>query len=106
MLDMTSNTHKNSPSFDINADLFYSEQFQKLSKTAKILYIDMGITSESKGNFKNDFTFPRSIYCERYSRDAFQTAKDQLVNAGFIMETKYSGEETHYSLSSKWCDER
>lgn len=95
----SANRKNNVPFFCVYADLLKSEQFQSLTRSAQILYIDMGIAS---GSNYDDFIFPRREYKKRYSRDTFQRSKDQLIKGGFIKEKKCYKQESHYSLSSDW----
>ena len=94
---------KNVPFFRVYADLLRSKQFQALTPTARMLYIDMGIES---GKNIDDFVFPRREYSERYGHRTFQKAKAQLIEAGFIKEYTYFKQESHYSLSSEWTRKR
>lgn len=90
---------KDVPFFVVYADLFYSPQFQKLSPSTRLLYIDMGIAS--CGN-KDDFTFPYRLYKDRYSKATFANGIKELEKYGFIKATRYYKQETHYVLSFDW----
>ena len=87
------------PFFRMYEDTFHSDEFQALTPTARLLYIDMGIRS---GSNIDDFTFPYRDYRGRYSLGGFNKAKGQLVRAGFIKEKSYYKQESHYALSSEW----
>lgn len=95
---ITKQPDKQLPYARVFCDLFDSPQFQALTPTARLLYIDMSIRCGGQ----DDFTFPRRSYNTRYSPAVFKRAKDQLVQAGFITETPYYKQDTLYRISSDW----
>lgn len=95
---LTKRPDKSLPYARIYADLFDSPQFQALTPTAKLLFVDMLIRSGGQ----DDFIFPRREYKGRYTPTVFTAAKDQLVRAGFLKEKKYYKQDSQYCISSDW----
>ena len=80
----------------------YHENFLRLTASAKMLYIYMGLASRGK----TEFEFPKSKYDKILSKDGFLKAKRQLINEGFLEEERYRTKATIYRLSNKWYSER
>ena len=95
---ITKRPDRATPYARIYADLFDSEQFQALTPTARLLFVDMLIRSGGR----DDFTFPRRIYKGRYTGSVFTRSKDQLIQAGFLKESKFYKSDTLYRISSDW----
>lgn len=95
---ITKRTDKAIPYARIYADLFDSEQFQALTPTARLLFIDMLI----KSGGQDDFVFPRREYKNRYSPSVFTSSKDQLIKAGFLKETVFYKQDSKYRICSDW----
>lgn len=95
---ITKRPDKKIPYARVYADLYDSDQFQALTPTAKLLFIDMLIRSGGQ----DDFIFPRREYKGRYTPTVFTSSKDQLIAAGFLKETKYYKQDSIYKISSEW----
>lgn len=90
---------KNIPFFRAYADLLRDPVFNELSPMTRLIYIEMGAES---GKNIDDFTFPKSLYRDRYSFTTFVNAVKELEKHGFIKATRYYKQPTHYALSSDW----
>jgi len=84
--------------FRVYSDLFHAPAFRSLTKNAQLLYIAMGL--EAKG--KTVFKFPFSAYSKLMSKRGFETAKQQLVDSGFITEKRYRTVPNEYSFCADW----
>ena len=74
-----------------------------LSDKAKVIYMYMLL--ESGG--KKEFCFPRSKYKKICGNDAFQRAKDELINKGFIKEKQNNAnlrKPNVYEFLADWKD--
>lgn len=75
-----------------------SEIFNSMTFAAQRLYISMILAS----NGKSECEFPHSRYKKFMSNDAFQKAKQQLIENGFIVETAYRCSKNRYRFSNEW----
>ena len=78
--------------------LIESDAFSSLTPGAQMLYIRMGLSS----NGQREFTFPYSKYRKHYSKEGFNKAKNQLIEKGFISETRYRTAANIYKLEWEW----
>lgn len=74
--------------------------WSELSSNAARVYIHMML--ESGGNI--EFTMPGRVYKRFTTKPAFQRAKAELIEAGFISEVK-SGESTRTDSIYRFCFE-
>lgn len=79
-----------------------SEIFNSMTFAAQRLYISLILAS----NGKNECEFPHSRYKKFMSNDAFQKAKQQLIEAGFLTETVYRCRKNRYKFSSEWMNKK
>lgn len=84
----------------IGNSLMYHPAWNKLSPNAVRVYIHMML--ESGG--KIQFTMPHRVYSQFVSGPAFQRAKAELIEAGFILEEK-NGKGTRSDSVYKFCFE-
>lgn len=88
--------------FRFFSSLSDNDAFLKLTPTAQLLYLRMGLATKGKVEFE----FPFSAYKKYMSKATFQTAKQQLIDGGFITETKYRCAKNRYRLSNEWLNNR
>lgn len=96
--DYISQSHQDKHFFRVYASLINSQSFNDLTPAAQMLYIRMGIHS----NGKIEFQYPKSEYTKYLSIAGFMKAKKQLLERGFITETKYMTAPAVYHLSYGW----
>lgn len=95
--DRTDNHH-----FRFFSSLSDNPVFNDLTPTAQMLYLRMGLSTKGK----LEFEFPYSRYKRYMSKATFQTAKQQLIDGGFITETKYRCSKNRYRLSNEWLNKK
>ena len=93
-----SQSHKDNHFFRVYSSLLDSQPFNDLTPAAQMLYIRMGIHS----NGKTEFQYPKSEYMKYLSIGGFMKAKKQLLDHGFITETKYRTAPAIYRLHYGW----
>lgn len=79
-----------------------SDVFNSMTAKAQMLYVRMILAS----NGNNEFSFPHSRYRKYMSTDTFQRAKQQLIDNGFITETKYRCAKNRYRFSNDWQNKK
>lgn len=88
--------------FRFFSSLSENDGFIELTPTAQMLYLRMGLATKGK----IEFTFPYSAYKRFMSKATFQTAKQQLIDGGFITETRYRCSKNRYRLSNEWLNRK
>lgn len=81
--------------------LLMNNNFQRLSPSAKELYIYM----MDYANSLKEFEFPHSIYIKLMSNQGFINSRKQLFEHGFIEEIangRFTREANKYMFSTKW----
>ena len=86
--------------FRLYESLADNEGFLNLTPAAQMLYLRMGLASKGK----MEFQFPHSAYSKYMTNATFQKCKRQLIEAGFITETRYRCSKNTYRLSNEWLN--
>ena len=91
----------------ISESLVTSPAFKDLSYSSQMTYILMCMAmNHAHHNGKLEFIFPRSVYNGKYeiSNNAFDHAKKELVDHGFIIYTSGKNQRvsSKYQMSNSW----
>lgn len=86
--------------FRLYESLADNEGFLNLTPAAQMLYLRMGLASKGK----MEFQFPHSAYSKYMTNATFQKCKRQLIETGFITETRYRCSKNTYRLSNEWLN--